>query len=177
MPGQMMRGPGTILEPGPSKVEGARAIEVRRRGLGVFPYQWWIPGPNARPQTPLGGALSPGAGSSVNLITYQVPEGYRFLLKALFMVGFCSDWVQGSGDVIWTLSVQGPAPRKVQWFQNVTIALGSNVSPYPLFAAEKFQPMDVLSLDVSVVATVAAGPPNSFAGGLSGYEYPLSEEA
>ena len=168
--------PGKIIAPGPSLVQAARALQTTRRGFGVFPCQWIIPGPNSRHVLATDGVAMPAAyGAPATVLTYTVEQGFRFSLRGIFFNSTSPDWNVGSGDVIFDLAViAGTGPRKVDYFFGVKMPLGSPVSPFPILGRLEFAELEQLQLTVTAVATVTLGAGFAF-GGLVGHTYPESE--
>jgi hypothetical protein len=174
------------MVPGRSLVQGARSLETRERGAGVFPYQWLFPGPNSKQVLANGRVAMPAAygtpagiipnGSSQSAL-YTVEQGYRFSLRGLIFGCTTSDFVDGSGDVVFNLTVTaGTAPRVVDYFFNFPFRLGSTAEPFPILGRLEFAELEALSLTVTPVANVTLSSGFGF-GALVGHIYPESEAA
>ena len=170
-----------IIAPGGSLVMASRALEAPERGLGVFPYQWIFPGPNARPVIARAVATPPApAGQSVQLMSYAVPTGERFCLTGVIFGYLANDWVEGSGSLLFTLSVVGASTRPVEWLNGVDTRLGispvqglaAGWKPYPVPSRLEFNQRDLLVLTVQTVSGTYTG---KLVAHLVGHTYPDSE--
>jgi len=174
----------TIIRPGAELARAAQeTLTDPRRAEGKWPFQWLYPGPNSRtvnrnaaiaiPQIPSG-----DTSAAATILAYTVPEGYRFVLKKLIMNAFASDWAQGSGPLLFTLTViYSTGPRNVEDFTDVSFGFGNGQIPYEIEGRLEFDPLDVLQINLtnSGITTPAA---SDFAYGLlGGFIYPNSESA
>jgi hypothetical protein len=150
---------------------------MRGRGAGRWPYQWLYPGPNSRHVLARGSAATPAFNSGgVAVVTYQVPEGYRFSLRAVVVDGSqVSNWVPGSGDMTFDLNVISAGARTVDFLQNVLTPLGSAVIPWPILGRLEFESGEQLQWLVSTAQNVGVGAPNFVSCFLLGHTYPDSE--
>lgn len=167
-----------ILVPGRSTVEAAQALENPRRLVGKWPYQWLFPGPNSRHVLANASVPVPnGAGSFVTVVSFQVPDGWRFSLRGVVFGFNGTGWNQGTANGLsFTLVADSAGPRNVDFLQGVTTELGSSLQPYPILGRLEFEPLDILSVVLTNVGgVVAAGPPNSVYAHLVGHTYPNSE--
>lgn len=174
MPGEVRR----ILEPGRSLIEAGRALKQPRRLAGAWPYQWIFPGPNSRQVLQRGEIAIPIiAGAAVTVLTYQVPDGLRFSMRGVVIDAFITDasWNEGSGDLLFNVTVLAAGSRTVDYLGNIRTRLGSRFSPYPILGRLEFEPGAVLSVTVQNVANVTQGPPNMAIAHLVGHTYPNSE--
>lgn len=169
--------PDKVLQPGRSTTLAAEALESPRRLLGRWPYQWLFPGPNSRHVLANQSAPLPASGLSVSVLTYQVPDGLRFSLRAIVFGFNGTGWTEGSPTGIsFTLQVQAAGTRNVDFLQGVLTHLGSASQPYPILGRLEFAPLDVLVVVATNLAgQVAAGPPNNVFAHLVGHTYPNSE--
>jgi hypothetical protein len=167
-----------IITPGPALVEAGRALESPQRLLGRYPYQWLQPGPHSKPVRAAGSVSIPdGYGQPSVILTYQVPQGERFSLRALVMDSNSPDWTEGSGDLVFSLMVTTIGARPVDYFGSVNTRLGNSALPWPLYDGRlEFQSLDVLQMSVTAVSGITLGAGFAF-GMLIGHTYPNSEAA
>lgn len=172
--------PRQVIQPGPSTIEAAGALEDRRRLVGRYPYQWIFPGPNSRHVLAGANSAQPvpaGAGSLVTVVIYEVPDGLRFSLRGIVFGFDGTGWQEGTQTgLAFTLQVQAAGTRNVDFLANVTTHLGSPDQPYPILGRLEFAPLDTLVVIVTnLTGQVAAGPPNVVFAHLVGHTYPNSE--
>ena len=168
-----------ILVPGPSLVEAASALENPRRIIGKWPYQWLFPGPNSRHVLANDAEPVPAhSGGTVNLINYQVPDGWRFSLRGIVFGFNGTGWNEGTATGLsFTLVCNSAGPRNVDFLQNILTHLGSADQPYPILGRLEFEPLAQLYVVVENIGTVVApGPPNTVYAHLVGHTYPNSEQ-
>jgi hypothetical protein len=165
-----------MIAPGPSLIEAARPMETPQRLLGRFPYQWLQPGPHSKFIRASGSVPMPAAYGSVGqILTYTVPQGERFSLRAVIMNCNPPDWQEGSGDVLFSLNVLTPVVRGVDYLTAVNTRLGSSVFPFPLYDGRlEFQSLDVLQMTIVSVANITLNVGFAY-GMLIGHTYPNSE--
>jgi hypothetical protein len=165
-----------IVRPGRDLVKAAGVLEDPARVLGTYPYQWMFPGPHSRHVLANGSIPVPTlAAGSTNILVYQVPDGWRFSLRGIVFAFFGTGWDEGSGTLLFTLSVQAAGTRKVDFLMNVATHLGSADFPFPILGRLEFAPNDTLVVSVVSDGTVTAGLPNSVTAMLLGHTYPNSE--
>ena len=168
-----------IIRPGPGLVRAAKALESPRRAIGKWPYQWLFPGPHSRMVLVNDQASVPaGAGNTVTLASYEVPDGMRFSLRAIVFAFFgTTPWNEGTATGLsFTLQVSAAGVRNVEFLANVLTHLGSPDQPYPILGRLEFAPTDTLSVLVTNIGgVVAGGPPNTVVAHLVGHTYPNNE--
>ena len=195
MPGQVT----SIIKPGASLAEAARPLAGTKRSEGKYPYQWLYEGPNAKfafPSgiIPLGGFTAP-ATQNLNqvVMSFQVPEGYRFTLTGILMATNSALYSPGQGLLNFSLvAVYSTGPRNVEYLSNLDFPVGQFCSlpgnmvsiTQQLRQRLEFSPLDVLQIQVSNnPANVANGGISTPAatdvvlGILEGFTYPNSENA
>lgn len=178
------RGPQQIIKPGASLIRAAQPLSDPRRAEGKFPYQWLYPGPNSRmvcantaAPVPIPPIVTPGTPVSAILASYEVPDGFRFVLTDILMQANATDWVPGSGTLTFTAQVVfSTGPRNVQFLANLPFGLGSTERPWPLHGRLEFEPLAVVEIFVTNSGIATPGP-NDFAyAALNGFIYPNSEQ-
>src|ERR1700679_3068136 len=114
-----------IVKPGASLAAAAQPLADPKRALGKYPYQWEFCGPNSKMAMPNGSfpipqIVAPNTSSSITLVQYQVPEGYRFSLTDILINASTKDWNPGSGQLLFTLQVAfSTGPRNVEFLSNL----------------------------------------------------------
>jgi hypothetical protein len=169
--------PSTVIQPGRSSTVAGQALENPRRLLGRWPYQWLFPGPNSRHVLANAAEPLPASGVTVQVLSYQVPDGLRFSLRALVFGFNGAGWTEGTPTGIsFTLQVQAAGTRNVDFLAGVVTHLGSATQPYPILGRLEFAPLDVLVvLATNLGGQVPAGPPNNVFAHLVGHTYPNEE--
>lgn len=176
---------GSILRPGAALTRAAQlTLATKQRAEGEFPYQWLYPGPNSRMALPNGAVaipaiVAPGTPVSAVVLEYQVPEGFRSVLRGLTMNAFtASDWNPGSGQITFTLLVKySTGPRNVEFLATTPIPLGTFERPYPLEGRLEFAPLDVLQVAVTNNSIDTPNPADYAYAILQMFTYPNSESA
>ena len=172
MPGPMKH---EIIKPGRSLVEAARAIDNPRRAVGKYPYQWLFPGPNSRHVLANGTLPVPVIGATALVLSYQVPDGERFSLRAVVFNFEGTGWNEGTATGLsFTLMVQAAGTRNVDFLQNVLTHLGSPDQPYPILGRLEFSARDILQVSVTNNG-VAPAASNVAVAHLVGHTYPNTE--
>lgn len=174
---------GQILRPGASLARAAQlTLADPRRAEGLYPFQWLYPGPNSRMALPNDSVAIPPLVDTTPVtavvMTYEVPNGYRFVLKGVTMNAFAQDWNQGSGDLTFTLLVKfSTGPRNVEFLASSKIPLGTSERPYPLEGRLEFAPLDVLQVLVTNNNIGTPNPADYAYAILQGFTYPQTESA
>jgi hypothetical protein len=167
-----------VFRPGRGLVSAAEAMADPQRMLGEYAYQWLYPGPNSRmvlANAVL--ALPDASGGPVTsqLLTYQVPDGWRFSLRGIVLQFLGSGWNEGSGDLVFNVEVQAAGIRNLEFLGNVLTHLGSlDDGPYPILGRLEFAPLDILVVNVTNNAVAIVGAPFVTAH-LVGHIYPNSQ--
>lgn len=176
-----------IVKPGASLIRAAQPLADPRRALGVYPYQWNDPGPHSRmacantaAAVPVPQIVGPATSATAILASYEVPDGYRFVLTDILMRANSTLegglWVPGSGTLLFTLQVLfSTGPRNVEFLTNLPFGMGSQERPWPLRGRLEFGPLEVLEV---ILTNTGIGTPgaNDFAyAALNGFTYPNSE--
>lgn len=167
-----------MLTPGPGLIEGARALGSPKRRLGVYPYQWQYPGPNARPVREEGAVDMPEEyGSPAVILQYRVPTGMRFSLRGIVTGSQSPDWNIGSGDLLFSLSIANSVgDRPVEGYNRMIFPLGNLQLPWPIVGRLEFESLETLVLSVTPVAGVTLGAEGGLNQGiLVGFIYPNGE--
>jgi hypothetical protein len=171
-----------IVPPGRDLIEVARALEFFGRSAGRFPYQWSRPGPNSKPVIVNGILMVTGETDETStIVTYSVPDGMIFSLTG-FITGFAgTGWNEGSGDLLFTLNVQGGVGnRPVDYLRDISVSMGDfKQGPFPIPARLEFQPGNVLAWTLFEVGSAAGGPVTGSGQNalvqIYGHLYPIAE--
>ena len=189
----------SIIKPGASLAEAARPLAGTKRSEGKFPYQWLYEGPNAKFAFPNGiipvPPITPPATQNLAqvVMSFQVPEGYRFTLSGILMATNSALYFPGQGLLSFSLvAVYSTGPRNVEYLSNLDFPVGEftalpgsmKTRTQPLRQRLEFAPLDVLQIQVSNNPNNVVGggiptpnPTDVVIGILEGYTYPNSENA
>lgn len=116
------------------------------------------------------------AAGPTTILTYEVPVGLRFSLRAVVLAFFGTGWNEGLGDITFTVSVIAAGTRNIDFLVSVKTHLGSPEEPFPIYGRLEFGPSDILVVTVTNVNdNVSAGPPNAVTAMLIGHTYPNAE--
>lgn len=74
-------------------------------------------------------ALVPAIGSTVTIISYVVPPGRNGVINKVACNFVGGGWVEGSGDIIWRILVDGTPPPGATSYDSILASLGSPASP------------------------------------------------
>jgi hypothetical protein len=74
-------------------------------------------------------ALLPAIGSTVIILSFQCPLGYNAIINRVACNFVGGGWVEGSGDVIWRILVDGAPPPNASSYNAIVASLGSPASP------------------------------------------------
>jgi len=74
-------------------------------------------------------ALLPAIGSQVTIISYVVPPGRNGVINKVACNFVGGGWVEGSGDVLWRILVDGTPPPGATSYDSILASLGSPASP------------------------------------------------
>jgi hypothetical protein len=83
--------------------------------------------------------LLPAIGSTVVIISFQVPIGYNGVINRLACNFVGGGWVEGSGDVIWKVLVNNAAPPAANSYNSIPASLGSPANPVPISGFRIFE--------------------------------------
>jgi hypothetical protein len=74
-------------------------------------------------------ALLPAIGSTVTIISYVVPPGRNGIIYKVANNFVGGGWVEGTGDLIWRILVDGTPPPGAVSYDNILASLGNPASP------------------------------------------------
>ncbi len=131
----------------------------------------WLAMPaNGEPFNQVGYVALPAIGAEANIFTFQVPEGRHGIIKWIGNNFVGGGWVEGSGNVLWRIEVDGVAVRN---HEAIASSLGNPASPSET-APIRLHEGQIVTLIVRNVGVVVAG--QLVGGRLSGWFYPVSDE-
>ena len=185
MPSQV----SSIVKPGASLSAAAQPLSTPHRVEGKYSFQWLYEGPNARLARPSGivvlSAIVPPALSVQQVVmSYEVPEGYRFVMTDILMSTNATGYSPGQGLMSFTLQVKySTGPRGVEFFTNLDFPTGrfiampgdfeTNLSP--IRQRLEFAPLDVLQVVINNTGLATPAGTDVAIGILQGFTYPNSE--
>lgn len=177
--GLRARGMGAVENSAASLVAYARGIENSQTPQAEWPYNWLFPNAHSDHVLEQESVPTPdwtSGPASATILQYTVPTAYRFSLRGIVIAANVASWAQGSGDMLFTLSVLSGGDRNVDFLFNIKTELGSlQNGPYPIGGRLEFESDDVLQMTVTTVNNVGIGAPNFVTGHLWGHIYPNSE--
>lgn len=74
-------------------------------------------------------ALLPAIGATVVILTYTVPPGRNGVIQKVANNFVGGGWVEGTGDVIWRILVDGTPPPGATNYDSILASLGSPANP------------------------------------------------
>jgi len=177
-----------MYAPGAALSRAAGPI-ARNRDEGKFPYQWLNPGPNSKLALPsaivsVPAIVSPAQSATASVLTYEVPQGYIYMLDRLLMATNCAQYSPGQQQLLFTLqALYATGPRQVEWLNNLDFPYGQFTTlpgdmrmvlqeiDRPLM----FHPLDVLQITVLNNGINVPAATDKLIGALGGYLFPESE--
>lgn len=155
------------------------SAEQERRNMWPYPHIYSPPDSEDVFAVNIAATTDPAGGTpTVAVVTYQVPSGKRFFLRAVLLsVTGAASVIPGAG--LWTVdrnkaigvaNVQGSVEHGLV---NVPFPMGSNITgPWWLTRAREFEPLDIVRIKGTNVS-LGIGAPNYWVCGLFGYEVPV----
>jgi hypothetical protein len=159
---------------GPALVKGLDKERQHKSNQDLWPYPHLFPPPASIPVhgslTGLQAVAVPAGGSSVVICSYQVPEGFRFIMQAI-LESFAGIFIPG--DSLFTVMVNpggGPQATYVQGLINTPVPLGSwqYGIQWPFERPYEFASLDLITMN-GLNVNLTQGPPNQYVGGFFGY--------
>jgi hypothetical protein len=122
-----------------------------------------------------------GAGNQVVLASYQCPSNFVAVIKGVLTTFEGSGFIPGSGNIIWTLDVDTPAPALVGAVGYAFDGYGKLLTPmgsyanglWKIYPGLRFTDGEIVRLKVQTVAVVGQGAPNYMNGMLGGWIVPI----
>ena len=116
----------------------------------------------------------PAVGVQSVILRIQVPIGRNGIIRKIANNYVGAGWVEGSGDVIWRILIDGGAPPPgANSYNSIAASLGSPANPVEVPGFRVFE-NQVLTFEVLNVAIVPAG--QKIGARLVGYFYPRELE-
>ena len=155
---------------GPTAVKALEKVRQAEQNKNAWPYEHLFPPPNSIPVHQIGYAAVPAGGSSALVATYQVPEGFRFIMESI-LESYSGTF--DPGDTLFTVQVNAGGGAQSTFVQ------GLIQTPVPLGAWEYGvrwyfdRPYEFSSLDLlSITAANVNLQGGSYVGGFFGYLLP-----
>ena len=174
------------LPPLAPRPDMSRAASLAQQGLWKTPYPWDTPPPQRQPRFIMGSAipLKYGRLNQVEICNYTVQPGNYFVLRAVLVRYDGGNFVQGSGDVVFSIDINNPLTinqtnlttnaRALRDFGQILFNLGSfDHGPVWLPGEPQFEENTRIGVKAYAVQNVALGDPNRFNAWLVGYEWPM----
>jgi hypothetical protein len=170
-PGQPPTGPQVLAPFNPN-------VDPHHRGRPDLPP--WIYQPvNWENVDQINYALVPAIGSTAIIITYVVPPGRNGIINKVACNFVGGGWVEGSGDIIWRILIDGTPPPGATSYDSILASLGGPSQPTGIAGFRFFENQ--------VLTFVAFNNPSGANGGvvvagqrvgarLTGWNYPLDIE-
>jgi len=124
-------------------------------------------------------ALLPAIGATATIISYVVPAGRNGIINKVACNFVGGGWVEGTGDVVWRILVDGTPPPGATDYDSILASLGSPAAPTGIAGFRIFE-NQIISL---VVFNNPSGPSGGVilagqrcGGRLIGYNYPRENE-
>ena len=179
----------SIVKPGASLSAAARPLSTPHRVEGKYPFQWLYEGPNAKFARPSGivsllPIVAPAVSVQQVVMTYGVPEGYRFVMTDILMSTNAAGYSPGQGLMLFSLNVKySTGPRGVEFFTNLDFPVGRFITQAGDFETElspirqrlEFAPLDVLQIVINNTGLATPAGTDVAIGILQGFTYPNSE--
>jgi hypothetical protein len=168
---------------GPESVKEARKLGLLETNKALFPYDWVYPSKNAIRVTGsdkgIQSIVAPAAGTPTTVVTYTVPTGFRFILTGILRWTNAAGFVQGSGNVLWTMDIN-EGSYIAQGLASTPISMGSPDAGewdlgFPREMPDVFRSLEVLRDQVLTTADITPGAPNYFVGGFFGWLEPSED--
>lgn len=154
------------------QVRGAYAVLDRDRN--EWPYWWVYPRENTQ-SVPFSQSIPlPVAGVLTEVMELQVPAGFCFVLRGIRHTYQGAGFVDGSGDLLWTIDVDNPntavsiAGFGLPYLTNMAEQRGDQARPWPIEGYAVFNEFQTLRYKV-ISALGVSGAPNLVTCGLYGW--------
>jgi hypothetical protein len=183
-PGQPPTGPAVLAPFNPpddgSGDDGGDNTSPSGRHVGRPDLPPWIYQPvNWENVDQINYALVPAIGSTVTIISYVVPPGRNGIINKVACNFVGGGWVEGSGDIIWRILVDGTPPPGATSYDTILASLGGPSQPTGIAGFRFFENQ--------VLTFVAFNNPSGANGGVvvagqrvgarfTGWNYPLDIE-
>lgn len=190
--------PTQIIKPGAALAAAARPLSQPHRAEGKYPFQWLYEGPNAKFALPNGiiplpAINAPATQATAVVMSFIVPEGYRFVVSDILMATNSTTYSPGLGLLNFSMVVvYSTGPRVVEYLGNLDFCLGEFETGPGIMKTKlqhlrqrlEFAPLDQIEIQVvnNPGNTPGGGIPAPAAtdvviGILGGFTYPNGEAA
>lgn len=153
---------------------GSPAVEEN-----CWPYWWEKPQAHCEPVQRILCIPTPAQGVQTVVVSLIVPAGFMFVMKGMlqnFATGNNpSPFVDGSGDILWTIDVDIPigatnlSGYPIADFSNMQDERGSKLGPWEVPGYRVFEQYQHLRYKVTTSANIPVGAPNFIRCGLFGW--------
>lgn len=137
---------------------------IVRRPANARPFNFGSNPPVAYP----GGGV--GSAGPVDVLAYQVPQGFNAVVQYMAIVHIGGGFVDGSGNVIWRVLINGGSAPGLD---NQTYQIGTLAQPREIVIV--LVENDLLEITVEVPAAKVMPANASTAALITGWEYPLAQ--
>ena len=123
--------------------------------------------------------LLPAIGTTVTIISFQVPIGRNGIIRKIANNFVCGGWVEGTGDVIWRVLVDGTPPPGATSYDSISASLGSPANPVEIPGFRIFENQVITLVGFNNPAGPSGGvivAGQRLGGRLVGYLYPRDSE-
>jgi len=175
--GRGLAGPPQDLVSAANGMLGTSAVQQDR-----WPYPWLMPRSNTQYKQIVQSIAIPAISATpTEVLEYTVPVGFRLVLRAILQtfqtgVGGAPQFVDGSGDLLWTVDVDQPiggvalSGYGLPDLTSMAEQRGSLVNgPWALEGYTVFDQYQTLRYKITNVSSGAAGIPNYTTCGLFGW--------
>jgi hypothetical protein len=113
------------IEPGQNGNGNGNGNSHPRRDLPV----WLYPPVSWENIDLLAYTLLPAIGSTVTILSFQVPIGRNGVINKVACNFVGGGWVEGTGDVVWRILVDGAPPPGATSYDTILASIGSPAQP------------------------------------------------
>lgn len=168
---------GVLTQHATPRVETQQAHEIAQH-LATLPQSVqrpvWIDPPVQWENVDQLGYVALGAiAATVTIVSFTVPAGRNGIINKVANNFVGGGWVEGSGDIVWRILVDGTPPPGATSYDSILGSLGSPANPVRISGFRIFE-NQVVTLVAFNNAIVVAG--QKVGGRLLGYLYPRELE-
>lgn len=167
-----MRGLGQVpMNPqaiNPVEVSAPSGVQDIERPVWIDPPRQW------ENVDQINYATLPAVGADVTILSFTVPIGRNGVINKIACNFVGGGWVEGSGDVVWRILVDGAPPPGATSYNSIIASAGSPANPVKISGFRVFE-NQLITLIARNVAIIPAG--QLVGGRLMGYYYPREFEA
>lgn len=120
---------GMGLAPGSGPQVLAAAADDPSQGERLILPPWIYPPVNFENLDKINYALLPAIGSTATIISYTVPPGRNGIINKVACNFVGGGWVEGTGDVLWRILLDGTPPPGALDYDAILASLGSPAQP------------------------------------------------